>query len=585
MEVTRDNFQAVLPTVSACLQSPAARFVALDLEFTGLSTGAGGRDSELDTMSERYSRVRDAARNFLVTQVGLSVFHWEDGAYAAHTFNFHTFPRPCREAQYDRRFLCQASSVDFLMQHGFSFDRCFGKGITSLPLDLAPRVAAAAPPPSPPAATSWGRLAITSERDREFVADLRASLRTLLAGEMASAELATPNSYFRRVAYQEVGDLQREGHGLHVEKAPGGVNLLVMKASAEEKAARQAAEAGRRAREAEEAVGFSRVLEMVGRCGLPLVGHNMMLDLAYTMESFVGALPLEWPDFRASVAAFFRGGIYDTKYLAAQLPGFVFPDGTALGAVYGVLEREEGDSHPGVARYLQQLAAQGEAAGREPPAVPPTQTIRHAVGFNRYRAASYPHEAGYDAFLTGTCFAHILWLSHAAAAADDDTRAPRPPAPLSLEPLRAQANRAALMRTDMPYASLAGPDPPLVRSHVVRVSGLHRGIKNKDLWRATTQLRLGRVRIHWIDEGACFLVFLDGTSQGGALDEGAARCTLQSQLGSTLGLGPESSDLTVSAYGEPPADVKIEEPPRKRRRTGDGDAAAQEARARRCAMM
>lgn len=227
----------------------------------------------------------------------------------------------------------QASSVDFLMQHGFSFDRCFGKGITSLPLDLAPRVAAAAPPPSPPAATSWGRLAITSERDREFVADLRASLRTLLAGEMASAELATPNSYFRRVAYQEVGDLQREGHGLHVEKAPGGVNLLVMKASAEEKAARQAAEAGRRAREAEEAVGFSRVLEMVGRCGLPLVGHNMMLDLAYTMESFVGALPLEWPDFRASVAAFFRGGIYDTKYLAAQLPGFVFPDGTALGAV------------------------------------------------------------------------------------------------------------------------------------------------------------------------------------------------------------------------------------------------------------
>lgn len=49
-----------------------------------------------------------SARQFLVTQFGLSCFTWTGAGYEARTFNFHLFPRPYGDS--DRRFLCQVSA-------------------------------------------------------------------------------------------------------------------------------------------------------------------------------------------------------------------------------------------------------------------------------------------------------------------------------------------------------------------------------------------------------------------------------------------------------------------------------------------
>jgi len=67
-------------------------------------------------------------------------------------------------------------------------------------------------------------------------------------------------------------------------------------------------------------IGFTAVFEAMRACGAPAVGHNLAWDLAYTLEAFVGPLPPSWAEYKALAAAWFPGGVYDTKRLSTELP-------------------------------------------------------------------------------------------------------------------------------------------------------------------------------------------------------------------------------------------------------------------------
>ncbi len=73
---------------------------------------------------------------FCINQLGLSFFTYDEaaGSYSAKTFNLYLFPAPFE--QYDRRFLCQASSIAFLAQQGFDFNKFIHDGIPYMPLQL-----------------------------------------------------------------------------------------------------------------------------------------------------------------------------------------------------------------------------------------------------------------------------------------------------------------------------------------------------------------------------------------------------------------------------------------------------------------
>ena len=79
-------------------------------------------------MEERYKKVKRAGESFLITQFGLSTFHVDrDDKYVIKTWNFYIFPRPV--GQSDERFMCQASSLQFLSEHGFDFNKFIADGI------------------------------------------------------------------------------------------------------------------------------------------------------------------------------------------------------------------------------------------------------------------------------------------------------------------------------------------------------------------------------------------------------------------------------------------------------------------------
>ena len=69
----------------------------------------------------------------------------------------------------------------------------------------------------------------------------------------------------------------------------------------------------------EEAFGFSRVIRKMTESGKMVVGHNMILDVAHTLNQFCGPLPERYDDFKAMTREVFPS-LLDTKLMANTLP-------------------------------------------------------------------------------------------------------------------------------------------------------------------------------------------------------------------------------------------------------------------------
>jgi hypothetical protein len=86
----------------------------------------------------RYTKMTESSKAYIITQYGLSCFEATGpGAYEARTFNFYLFPQP--HGGYNRRFLCDASSLVFLASHGRGCDHCsVWQGVWHLHLRVVP---------------------------------------------------------------------------------------------------------------------------------------------------------------------------------------------------------------------------------------------------------------------------------------------------------------------------------------------------------------------------------------------------------------------------------------------------------------
>lgn len=95
-----------------------AAFFALDTEFTGYKQSE--RDEYFDTVQQRYVKKKEVAEKYLMVQMGLSAFVWDEGLndFRAYTWNIHLFPSP----QVERLFACDAGSLTFLRSHSLDFN-------------------------------------------------------------------------------------------------------------------------------------------------------------------------------------------------------------------------------------------------------------------------------------------------------------------------------------------------------------------------------------------------------------------------------------------------------------------------------
>ena len=77
--------------------------------------------------------------------------------------------------------------------------------------------------------------------------------------------------------------------------------MKLTRATSEMVAAQESEVAAKRQRQVERAKGFANVMQLLTMCNKPVVGHNMLMDLAYIYQQFIGQLPPSLDDFREQV--------------------------------------------------------------------------------------------------------------------------------------------------------------------------------------------------------------------------------------------------------------------------------------------
>jgi len=323
-----------------------------------------------------------------------------------------------------------------------------------------------------------------------------------------------------------------------------------------------------------DAAAFSAVIEALRDSGKPAVGHNLSLDLAFMLHSFVQPLPPTWPEYKQLVQRQFPGGVYDTKLIASSTLDD-YPD-TSLGNLYAA---------------LQQRSAGGGPAGDGLPG------IEHAQGYARYKGVQggeFAHEAGFDAYMTGAVFG---WQLHLYAgvkyiSAADGTRGDagmvvgtlRPSALPCWDVLQEiYSNKITAMRSDMQYLALKGPDCRPARPNVIYCTGFMPGaLRRADIPRELGRCGVRGVRATLLGDGSSALVEF---SEAGAVEDGIAALR-----DSWMGCNPQPfaayrAVKEAARSGEGPQAAEMNGRPVKRPRTEKEMEVEAPAPGRRCSIM
>ncbi|XP_075409985.1 poly(A)-specific ribonuclease PNLDC1 [Tenrec ecaudatus] len=433
MDVSAEEFEQILPVLQELVLG--ADFVALDIEFTGLRSNLPGPQqiSLFDLPSEWYLKTRLSVQQFTICQIGLSVFSRVKGEYnkyVSHSCNFFLFPTTF--GILDSEFSFQASSVQFLNQYGFDYNKFLKNGIPYMNEEQERKMKHSI------LSGSW-RVRSSLDKDQIKLVIDRVTQWLDLAEEGDSMTLsgitgfqafevqlvlhqALPNIWtvFRdqEVTVKKVNTQQR----WYLENTPceqGDCWKEKLLLSAR---------------------GFTVFFQMLVKARKPLVGHNMMMDLLHLHEKFFRPLPESYDQFKQNIHHLFPL-LIDTKNVTKDLwKELNFPRVSNLSEVYEVLNSDWNPTRNS------------------------GPVIVHSRNCTKYVETKYPHEAAYDAFLCGSVLLKVAHLLLQRACGDST---PVPSFPLYLEVLTPYVNQVNLIRAGVPKINFSGPDHPSIRPPIL----------------------------------------------------------------------------------------------------------------------
>ncbi|KAG0282912.1 hypothetical protein BGZ96_012719 [Linnemannia gamsii] len=377
MEIVRENFQRELPYIKEAIDE--CEFIAIDAEFSGLHTEPNRRTHNT-TLEEGYEDLRKSASKFLTIQIGISTFKFDpsNGSYLAKPFNVFVFPTTLTGySPQGRCFLTEASSLDFLAKNRFDFNKWVYQGVHYMTKDEEEIYA------------RERTKAVNNGMDNIAVdATNTVWLQDVIQriGEWKDSNHAlnfiniqTTNAYQRRLVYQEVRrywptELHARGQGGHIH---------ITKITEKELEIQQKHRQADLQRDIESSRGFREVIDILSACKKPIVGHNIVVDLAYILAQFVGPLPPTVEGYKKMIHKTFPT-VMDTKYVSYTANAL---RGLAFDSSLGGLENMVGTiNFMGCPRIIPHY--------------------RH----QRYLSRDLAHEAGYDAYITGSIMIRMLAL-------------------------------------------------------------------------------------------------------------------------------------------------------------------------------
>ncbi|XP_047066896.1 poly(A)-specific ribonuclease PARN [Lolium rigidum] len=428
-QVTRGNLSEALEELRARVRDAA--FVGLDLEMSGV-TSAPWRDTfELDRADVRYLKLRDSAQRFAALQLGICPFRWDPAksAFVAHPHNFFIFPR--KELPYDsssHEFLCQTSSIDFLAKYQFDFNTCFHEGISYLSraqeeealekLNVLHHDAMSA---SPNTSGEGEDVPLKSTADLLFTERMKirfSEWRDAIRSNSTVDNNLLGNSKFGTDQFQTVFFKMRpavmlNGFTSHQLKLIQQVlrknfkDLMYVCTFGEDdtsekrvvytdnsddsmllmKDVQQDLLTSRKGK-VESAIGIRHVIDLLASERKLIVGHSCFLDIAQVYSKFIGPLPSSMKEFSLGINKVFPH-IADTRHLMSANDAVQY------------LMRQKSKSLSSAFSFLCPTAA--ESSTRTPVKIEVEADETTLSCF----ASGAKHEAGYDAFMTGSVFAQL----------------------------------------------------------------------------------------------------------------------------------------------------------------------------------
>lgn len=445
--VTLENYASLLPSILHHIGR--ADFISFDTELTGLCTEPSNKYFLFDTPSERHLKLKDSATEQALLQIGLTLFERKNNKkkkFSSTTYSFHLFPTPpsipgIPNALGDyRKFSSQISSILFLREHKFDFNKSFNEGISYMSRQEESLI-------RKKIKTKSEELVTLTPQDQSFIneqfsfihqwlssvkvgkdkgeGDSKGECEEELERGKDSTATETPTetpksfilkpmtSYQRLLMYQRLPLEFKDNLFVLKKLATNELQLSLRRGS--DAAAAAAAANGDTKEETEEekvekkiqlSIGFRRIWDRICQRNIPLIGHNCWLDIEHMFAKFIGPISSDWDEFgRCWLNQFSTSTssnpatLIDTKflflYLRNTLENFLPSLPSTLGSSLEALSRAtENSDHWGCAVPLD--------GGK----------ISSNTAF---------HDAGFDAFCTGRVFiglaeSLLLWRKAVGAS-------------------------------------------------------------------------------------------------------------------------------------------------------------------------
>lgn len=311
-EVISTNFIQLFPLI--CQQIDQSCFLAIDTEFSSIDTPS----STIKTIEQLYQQRSNFVQQITVFQFGLAIFSKTTNPqkYQAHIYNFYLHP-PSID-QLDVKYLIQSSSIKFLTEYQFDFNKCFSSGISFLNRTqeiCLQRI-------------STSRYSIN---EREFLKNLFEKINqwliTAQLGDQMEYEINDEilADYFLQLEIRRCfKTIWSTIHRIDTKKK----HLLVEHISKE--TYEQRWKDDNQLKEdfqsfIQSLIGFTRLMRYIQENYRQIiVGHNCFLDWLLIYEKFLDHLPNKFEQFQKSINETCLFTIFDTKYLAREMKDLLF---------------------------------------------------------------------------------------------------------------------------------------------------------------------------------------------------------------------------------------------------------------------